>query len=210
MPDRQRKITEDVGRVSPAVYTAAEYDVEITVVNGPARHGKACRALFLPTENGRPMTYEWDAAYETATAAVEPCTSLEGARQRAREALFRRWDYARVKALGSAGRYNASREEWEKLQTFREKVVFPGAARQKLRRALAARGRAEEAARRAAQATKEAVEALCEIGMSYADVGGLLGITKMRVCQILREQARREGKKDTAGGHVRTPAGRSS
>jgi hypothetical protein len=187
MPGRQRKVIGE--RVPPAVYTAAVYDVEVTVVSGPTRHGKACRALFLPTENGRPMAYESDRMYGTVTAAVEPCASLEGARRLAREVLFRRWDRERVKALGDAGRYNASREEWEKLQTFREKVVFPGGARQKLRRGLAARGRAEGAARQAAQATREAVEALCGIGMSYADVGGLLGLTKMRVCQILRGQA---------------------
>jgi hypothetical protein len=189
MLNRQRPIIEDARPIPPAVYTGAEYAIEITVVDGPARYGKARGAWFLPTEGGRPMVYQWGRNYQTNPRTVAPCVSLEDARRLAREVLFHRWNREHVKALGGASRYNASQEEWEKLQTFREKIVFPGGTWPKLRRALAARKRAEEATRQAAQATKEAVEALCGIGMSYADVGGLLGITRMRVCQILREHA---------------------
>jgi hypothetical protein len=57
--------------------------------------------------------------------------------------------------------------------------------RQKLQRAQAARQQAEEATRKARETTREAVEELCtNVGMSYADVGALFGLSKMAVCHI--------------------------
>jgi hypothetical protein len=189
MLEWQRKVIEDAKKVPPAVYTAAEYDIVITVVKGYARYGKVYRALFLPTENGEPMTYRGGVRGMVQTP-VKPQRSLEDARWWARLVLFRRWDEDRVKALGGNASRNASQQEWEKLQTFRETIVFPKPSIQKkLRRALTARKKAEEAVRQAAAATKEAVEALCGIGMYYSDVGGLLGVSKMRVCQILGKAA---------------------
>ena len=194
-------MTTPLEQVPPAVYTSGEYDVEITVLEGPARYGKASRALFLPTADGSPMTY-WGGAWNEVQTPVKPQHSLKEARSLARRVLFQRWDHDRVKALGGTGdavRHNARQQEWEKLQTFRETITLPGAdVRRKLRRALTARKKAEEAARQAAQATREAALALCGVGMYYADVGRLLGVSKMRVCQILGKAA--DGLAGTTAG----------
>jgi len=56
--------------------------------------------------------------------------------------------------------------------------------KRKLNNAIKARKQAEEANRRASEATRDVVIALTNAGMSYTDIGRLLGISKMRVCQL--------------------------
>jgi hypothetical protein len=77
-------------------------------------------------------------------------------------------------------------EEWEALQTFHEKLIYPPGCAKKLELALDARKKAEAAAKQASEATREAVNAFLDIGMTYSAIGELLGLTKMRVCQIVR------------------------
>jgi hypothetical protein len=58
----------------------------------------------------------------------------------------------------------------------------------RLRQAQAARRKADEAAEGAARLTREAVVCLRdELGMPYTEIGKLLGLTSMRIYQILKE-----------------------
>jgi hypothetical protein len=124
------------------------------------------------------------------TEEVEPQRTLARARSCYKQALFRTWYQARVEALAGISdtvRCNAGFAEWERLQTFEERLCFPKGLGQRLARALAARRQAAKAAQRAAAATRQAVAALVEqCGMSYRDAGDLLGFTRARVYQLLR------------------------
>jgi DNA-directed RNA polymerase specialized sigma24 family protein len=132
-----------------------------------------------------PSRYHW-------SSDLEKIKSLKDVRSYYRWVLFREWDNERIEALGGISdtvRYNARQDLWEEKQTFHETMtMIPKSAQRLLKRAVAARRQAAEAALKAAQATRAAAQAMAsELGMSYAEIGKQLGVSKMRVCQILTE-----------------------
>jgi hypothetical protein len=79
------------------------------------------------------------------TEEVEPQKTLADARSCYKQALFRAWYRARVEALAGISdpvRCNAGFAEWERRQTFKERLCLPKGLGQQLDRALAARRQA--------------------------------------------------------------------
>ena len=180
-PKKKKKKRKPGKPVPPAEYTTAEYELAIKVVSVDGR------AKYQMMIDGGPMVDRWG----SFGREIDPVRSLNRARHELKRAFFRRWDQARIEALGGISetvRYNARREEWEDLQTFCEKVTLPRGPAAKLRKALAARKKADQAAREAAEATRAVLRGLVgEVGMSLGDAGDLLGISKQRVAQVIAE-----------------------
>jgi len=166
-----------MAEIPPAVYTSGTHHVEIVVNRGEDGHA---RYRVLRHDKPLPRYHK----------PLEERKRLKKARSCYRWVLFREWDKERVKALGGISdtvRYNASQELWEEKQTFHETLtMIPKNAQRLLGRAVTARRQAAEAALKSAQATKAAAQAMAsELGMSYADIGEQLGVSKVRICQIL-------------------------
>jgi hypothetical protein len=170
--------------IPPAKYTKGEYRVEIVVAQAEDGH-----ASYQPMMEGKPIMQIVHCCYPQPDEPVPPGRSIEEARRSYRSALFCKWDHERIRALGGISdtvRYNARQDVWEEMQTFHESIVLPKGPHQKLKRALTARQKAALAARLSVEQTREAAAVMAEtLGMSYADIGRMLGISKMRVSQLL-------------------------
>jgi hypothetical protein len=131
------------------------------------------RAFYRVLEDGQPVPTDDDLFSWRTTAAT----------------LWEAWWKARSRAFDRQHSRGTGREKekWEALQTFRERLILPRGAQWKLTRALRVREEARRANERAAHATRAAVVSLRSLGMVQGDIGELLGLTKMRVSQILKE-----------------------
>jgi len=157
----------------------SELSYEITVVT---RDGNA---VYLCTEYGDALWYE-----SVADGTIWFEFELSGNTIAEARRLHRRNLFAgRVGIICNTRAFNKQFEEWEVMQTFNEKLVLPKGQQQKLDKALTDRKKADEAKLRADASRKEVIICLTqELGMSFSEVGSLLGLSKMRVCQISKEQ----------------------
>jgi DNA-directed RNA polymerase specialized sigma24 family protein len=67
------------------------------------------------------------------------------------------------------------------------KAELPAGARRAVEYSRRTRAKAEAEAAKAADATREAVDQLTALGLSTRDAGELLGLSRQRVHQVLKE-----------------------